>query len=81
MATNSPWSIKLFSALPGCSPLHRTPFSIVVRMRAHSLVPKPKTTVISLGARLVHSVPLIRFLPVLVFKAYAVGKAVHLQRC
>jgi len=54
IATNSPWSIKLFSALPGCCPLLRTPFSNVVRMRTRSLVPKPKTTVIGLGARLVH---------------------------
>ena len=29
--------------------------SNVVRMRTHSLVPKPKTTVIGLGARLVHT--------------------------
>ena len=33
--------------------LCRTPFSNVVRMRTRSLVPKPKTTVIGLGARLV----------------------------
>ena len=40
--------------LMGCCPLRRTPFSNVVRMRTRSLVPKPKTTVIGLGARLVH---------------------------
>ena len=28
IATNSPWSIKLCLALPGCCPLDRTPFSI-----------------------------------------------------
>ena len=44
-----------FTALPGCCPLRRTPFSNVVRMRTCSLVPKPKTTVIGLGARLVHT--------------------------
>ena len=55
IATNSHWSIKLFSALPGCCPLRRTPFSNVIRMRTRSLVPKPKTTVIGLGARLVHT--------------------------
>jgi len=31
IATNSPWSIKLFLALPGCCPLRRTPFSIVLQ--------------------------------------------------
>ena len=45
--------IPVFSDLPGCCPLRRTPFSNVVRMRTNSLVPKPKTTVIGLGARLV----------------------------
>ena len=55
IATNSPWSIKLFSALPGCCPLCRTPFSNVVRIRTHSLVPKPITKVIVLGARLVQT--------------------------
>ena len=44
IATNSPWSTKLFLALPGCCPLRRTPFSNVLRMRRSSLVPKPKTT-------------------------------------
>ena len=48
---NSPWSIELFTALPGCCLLGRTPFSNVVRMRTRSLVPKPRTTVIDLGAR------------------------------
>ena len=51
IALNSPWSIELFTALPGCCPLRRTPFSNVVCMRTHSLVPKPKITVIDLGAR------------------------------
>ena len=54
-ATNSSRSIKLFSAIPGCCPLRRMPFSNVVRMCTHSLIPKPKTTVIGLGARLVHT--------------------------
>ena len=54
IAPNSPWSIKLFTALTDCWPLRRTPFSNVVRMRTRSLVPKLKTTVIGLGARLAH---------------------------
>ena len=54
IATNSPWSIKLFSALPGCCPLRRMPFSNVVHMCTNILVPKPKTTVIDLRARLLH---------------------------
>ena len=49
IAPNSPWSIKLFTALPGCCSLRRTPFSNVVCMRTRSLVSKPKTTVIGLG--------------------------------
>ena len=77
---NSPWSIKLFTALTDCCSLRRTPFSNVVRMRTRSLVPKLKTTVIGLGARLAHvksrvdqrSVRLVRSLPVVVAKAYAV---------
>ena len=80
IALNSPWSIKLFTALTDCCPLRRTPFSNVVRMRTRSLVPKLKTTVIGLGARLAHvkprvdqrSVRLVRSLPVVVAKAYAV---------
>ena len=81
IAPNSPWSMKLFTALTDCCPLRRTPFSNVVRMRTRSLVPKLKTTVIGLGARLAHvklrvdqrSVRLVRSLPVvLVAKAYAV---------
>ena len=32
IATNLLWSIKLFSALPGCCPLHRMAFSNVVHM-------------------------------------------------
>ena len=79
IAPNSPWSIKLFTALTDC-PLRRTPFSNVVRMRTCSLVPKLKTTVIGLGARLAHVksrvdqriVRLVRSLPVVVAKAYAV---------
>ena len=80
IAPNLPWSIKLFTALTDCCPLRRTPFSNVVRMRTRSLVPKLKTTVIGLGARLAHvksrvdqrSVRLVRSLPVVVAKAYAV---------
>ena len=48
------FQLKLFLALPGYCPLRRTPFSNVVRMRTSNLVPKPKTTVIGLGAKLVH---------------------------
>ena len=74
IAPNSPWSIKLFTALTDCWPLRRTPFSNVVRMRTRSLVPKLKTTVIGLGARLAHlksrvdqrSVRLVRSLTVVV---------------
>ena len=53
-------------------------------MRKSSLVPKPKTTVIGLGARLVHTWKheLTRQRKtgtvVAVAKAYAVGKALHL---
>ena len=54
IAPNSPRSIKLFTALTDCCPLRRTPFSNVIRMRTRSLVPKLKTTVIGLGARLAH---------------------------
>ena len=80
IAPNSPWSIKLFTALTDCCPLRRTPFSNVVRMRTRSLVPILKTTVIGLGARLAHvksrvdqrSVRLVRSLLVVVAKAYAV---------
>ena len=79
-APNSPWSIKLFTALTDCCPLRRTPFSNVVRMCTRSLVPKLKTTVIGLGARLARvksqvdqrSVRLVWSLPVVVAKAYAV---------
>ena len=74
IAPNSPWSIKLFTALTDCWQLRRTPFSNVVRMRTRSLVPKLKTTVIGLGARLAHlksrvdqrSVRLVRSLTVVV---------------
>ena len=45
IATNSPWLIKLFTALPGCCPLRRTPFSNTVCMHTRSLFPKPNTTV------------------------------------
>ena len=53
--SNLLWSKKLFSALPGYCPLRRTPFSNPVRMRTSCLVPKPITTVIGLGTRLVHA--------------------------
>ena len=74
IAPNSPWSIKLFTALTDCWLLRRTPFSNVVRMPTRSLVPKLKTTVIGLGARLAHvksrvdqrGVRLVRSLPVVV---------------
>ena len=65
--------------------LRRTPFSNFVRMRTRSLVPKPKTTVIDLGARQVDTcnrgltsaermaaVWLALSLSVVVSKAYAV---------
>ena len=87
IAPNSSWSLKLFTALAGCCPLRRTPFSNVVRMRTCSLVPKPKTTVIGLGARLAHTWNrgLARSLPALVAKAlvccahhHDLGKALHL---
>ena len=83
IATNSPWSIKLFSPLPTCCLLRRMPFSNVVCC-AHSLVPKPKTTVIGLGVRLVHTwnCELTRKRTagtvIVVAKAYAVGKELHL---
>ena len=41
------------NAQTSCYPLRGTPFSNLVRMHTCSLVPKPKTTVISLGTRLV----------------------------
>ena len=41
IASNLLWSKKLFSALPGCCPLRRMPFSNLVRMHASSLVHKP----------------------------------------
>ena len=87
IATNSHCSIELFSALPGCCPLRRTPFSNVVRMRTSGLIPKPKTTVIGLGVRLVHkwNRELTRQRTagtvVVVVKAYAIGKALHLRSC
>ena len=46
IASNLPWSKKLFTALPDCCPLRRTPFSNLVRthiMRTCSLVPKPRS--------------------------------------
>ena len=55
LASNLPWSIKIFTALPcGCCPLRRSPFYYLVCMHTHSLIPKTKTTVIGLGVRLVH---------------------------
>ena len=47
--SNSPWSIKLFTALPGCCPLHRMPFSNYSCMCTYSFIPRPKTMVIVLG--------------------------------
>ena len=35
-----PWSKMLFTALPDCCPLRRTPFSDLVRMRTCCLVPR-----------------------------------------
>ena len=63
-------------------PLYRTPFLNVVRMRARSLVPKLKTTVIGLGARLAHvksrvdqrSVRLVRSLPVVTTESSSLEK-------
>ena len=49
-----PGQQKPFTTLLGCCPLLTTPFSNFVRMRTRSLVPRPKTTIISLEARLVH---------------------------
>ena len=49
------FTLKIFTALPcGCCPLCRSPFYYLVHIHTHSLVPKPKTTVIGLGVRLVH---------------------------
>ena len=56
IASNSPWSTKPFTTLWGCFPLLRTPFSNFVRMRTRNLVPRPKTTLNGLEARLVHEV-------------------------
>ena len=42
IAPNSPWSIKLFTELPGCCPLCRMPISNVVRMCTCSLVPNQR---------------------------------------
>ena len=78
----------MFTALPRCCPLPRTPFSNHVCMCTRSLVPGPKTTVIGLGAKLVHTrycvltsigVRLARSLPVVVGKAHGhhVGKVLH----
>ena len=41
---------KVVTALPGCCPLHRTSFFNFVG----SLVPRPNTTVICLGVKIVH---------------------------
>ena len=54
IASILPWSIKVFTALPGCCPLRRTPFSNLVCMHACCLVSRPMTTVIGVGVRLVH---------------------------
>ena len=45
---------KVVHSMTYCCPLRRTPFSNVVHMRTCNLVPKLKTTVIGLGARLAH---------------------------
>ena len=84
IASNLLWSKKLFSALPGCCPLRRTPFSNLVRMRTSSLVPKPITMVIGLGTRLVHTWShahwLAWSLPMVVGKAHGrhISKALRL---
>ena len=46
LASNLPWSWKIFTILPGCCPLRTTPFSNFIRMRTRCLVLRPKTTVI-----------------------------------
>ena len=46
IASNLPRSIRLFTALPSCCPMCRMPFTNLVRMWTHSLVPRPKTMVI-----------------------------------
>ena len=53
-ASNLLWSKMLFTAMLSCYPLNRTPFSNLVHMHK-CLVPRPKTTVIDLGTRLVHT--------------------------
>ena len=60
------------------------PFSNVARMCVCSLLPKPKTTVIGLGVGLVHmwnrelTRQRIAGTVVVVAKAYAIGKVLHL---
>ena len=53
IGTNLSWSIKLGCPVAVCCV--GRPFSNVVRMCTSSLVPKPKITVVGLGARLVHT--------------------------
>ena len=56
IASDSPWSIKAVHnplAAVRCEGRHYS-FSIVVRMRTCSLVPRPNTTITYLGTRLVH---------------------------
>ena len=53
IAPNSFW-LKTFTAQSGYCLLHRMPFLILCAC-AHSLIPRPKTTVTGLGMRLVHT--------------------------
>ena len=53
IAPNSLW-LKTFTAQSGYCLLHRMPFLILCAC-AHSLIPRPKTTVTGLGMRLVHT--------------------------
>ena len=53
IASDSPQ--KPLATLWGYCPLRRTPFSNLVCMRTHCLISRPKTTVIDLGVRLVHT--------------------------
>ena len=63
LARNSPplrilylsWSIKLFTSLPNCCPLCRTPFSNLAHMRTCSPVPRSINTVNGLGTRPMHT--------------------------
>ena len=78
---------KSYSKHCGCCPLRRMPFSNFGRMCTCSLVPRPKTMIIGLGTRLVHTSKiaswpcalLAQSLPVIVGKVYEhrIGKALH----